>query len=79
MTVLAERSRVPHSTRRRSPRRHPGRLRDVGKALGVTREKEDSARQRPCGTSPSGSTTTSNTTNRLIELHGLEGKAGRTC
>lgn len=54
-----------------------GRLRDVGNALGVTREKENSAKQAAMrDLAERLNQDIHDTTNRLIELHGLEGSAG---
>ena len=54
-----------------------GRLRDVGNALGVTREKEDSAKRTAMrDLAERLNQDIHDTTNRLIELHGLEGSAG---
>ncbi|MGE3925623.1 MAG: DUF3482 domain-containing protein, partial [Lautropia sp.] len=78
MTVLAQRlaraaldkEKVPHGGLK-------GRLREVGSALGVTREKEDSAKQLAMqALAERLNLDIRDTTNRLIELHGLEGSAG---
>ena len=54
-----------------------GRLRDVGTALGVTRDKEDSAKQKAMrDLAERLDRDIHESTNRLIELHGLEGNAG---
>ncbi len=78
MTVLAgrlaraalDRERIAHGGIK-------GRLRDVSTALGVTREKEDSAKQTAMrNLAERLNEDIRDTTNRLIELHGLEGDAG---
>ncbi|MBA3478375.1 MAG: DUF3482 domain-containing protein, partial [Lautropia sp.] len=54
-----------------------GRLRDVGASLGVTRDKEDSAKQLAMRSLAERlNQSIHQSTNRLIELHGLEGSAG---
>ncbi len=54
-----------------------GRLRDVGSVLGVTRDKEDSAKKSAMRDMAERlNRDIHDTTNRLIELHGLEGSAG---
>jgi hypothetical protein len=54
-----------------------GRLREVGTALGVTREKEDSAKQAAMRSLAQRlDDDIRESTNQLIELHGLEGHAG---
>ncbi|MET0509556.1 MAG: GTPase domain-containing protein [Burkholderiaceae bacterium] len=56
-----------------------GRLREVGQALGVAREREDSARQQAMrALAQRLDDDIRNTTNELIRLHGLEGEAGMT-
>jgi hypothetical protein len=54
-----------------------GRLRDVSTALGVTRDKENSAKQKAMrDLAERLNQDIHESTNRLIELHGLEGTAG---
>ena len=78
MNVLASRlaraavdkEKVPHGGIK-------GRLRDVGYALGVSRDKEDSAKQIAMrDLARRLNQDIHDSTNRLIELHGLEGSAG---
>ena len=78
MKVLAARlARAALDKEKMAPGGIRGRLRDVGTALGVTREKEDSARQTAMrNLAVRLSEDIQRSTNRLIELHGLEGAAG---
>ena len=55
-----------------------GRLREVGQALGVAREREDGARQQAMQALATRlDADVRDTTNELIHLHGLEGDAGQ--
>ena len=55
-----------------------GRLREVGQALGVAREREDGARQQAMQALATRlDANVRDTTNDLIHLHGLEGDAGQ--